>query len=209
MATIEFDSAKNPLVNNIFMLRVDALYDLACTKVSGITQELEYENIMEGGVNDYVQLRQKPSTKVKVLEIERYIGEKYLDPLTVGRRPVLPLILYVSRYMGDFTTPKMVFTFTGCTVMEKSYGELDAESSGLFKEKTKIAYETVIRLPNIIEEISSSWSFDETGKNFKGVGKRHAQYDKNEVRKIVLEQNARKWPEQRSARTIKSKGYIV
>jgi hypothetical protein len=67
----------------------------------------------------------------------------------------------------------------------------------------------VIRLPNIIEEISSSWSFDETGKNFKGVGKRHAQYDKNEVRKIVLEQNARKWPEQRSARTIKSKGYIV
>jgi hypothetical protein len=175
---------------------------LACTRVSGITQELEYENIMEGGVNDYVQIRQKPSTKVKVLEIERYIGEKYLDPLTVGRRPVLPIILYVSRYMNDFATPKMVFTFTGCTVMEKSYGELDAEKSGLFTEKTKIAYESVVLVPNIIEDIAASWKFDETGKKFQGVGKRYAQYDKNEVRKIEMQQNTRKWPEQRSARTI-------
>jgi hypothetical protein len=202
MATIEFESVKNPLVNNIFMLRVDALYDLACTKVSGISQELEYENIMEGGVNDYVQIRQKPSTKVKVLEIERYIGEKYLDPLIVGRRPVLPLILYVSRYINDFSSSKMVFTFTGCTVMEKSYGELDAEKSGLFTEKTKIAYESVVLVPDIVEKISPSWSFDTSGKNFEGIGQRHAQYDKSEVRKKKMEEATRLWPNKRSARTI-------
>ena len=40
--------------NYIFLLRVDALYDLPCTRVSGIVQEKEYENIMEGGVNGYV-----------------------------------------------------------------------------------------------------------------------------------------------------------
>jgi hypothetical protein len=202
MATIEFESVNNPLVNNIFMLRVDALYDLACTRVSGITQGLEYENIMEGGVNDYVQIRQKPSTKVKVLEIERYVGEKYLDPLTVGRRPVLPIILYVSRYLNDFTFPKMIFTFTGCTVMEKSYGELDAEKSGLFTVKTKIAYESVVLIPDIIEKISSSWSFDKAGENFEGIGQRHAQYDKSEFRKKKMEEKARLWPGQRSARII-------
>ena len=31
-------------------------------------------------------------------------------------------------------TPFRVYTFTGCTVMEKKYGELNAEKSGLLEE---------------------------------------------------------------------------
>jgi hypothetical protein len=143
MSTIKSELAKNPLVNNIFLLRVDAIYDLACTKVSGISQEKEYENIQEGGVNDYVHLREKPTSRPKILEIERYIGEKYLDPLPVGKKPLLPLVLYVSYSINDFDNAKMTFTFTGCTVLEKKYGDLDAERSGLMTEKTRIAYQNV------------------------------------------------------------------
>jgi hypothetical protein len=202
MSTIKSELAKNPIVNNIFLLRVDAIYDLACTKVSGISQEKEYENIQEGGVNDYVRLREKPVSRPKVLEIERYIGEKYLDPLPVGKKLSLPLVLYVSRYINDFDNAKLTFKFVGCTVLEKKYGDLDAERSGLMTEKTRIAYQYVSVDTADNEEIEASWKFDSTGKDYKGSGKRHAQYDKNELRKIEMQELSRKWPEQRSARKI-------
>jgi hypothetical protein len=202
MSTIKSELAKNPIINNIFLLRVDAIYDLACTKVSGISQEKEYENIQEGGVNDYVRLREKPVSRPKVLEIERYIGEKYLDPLPVGKKLSLPLVLYVSRYINDFDNAKLTFKFAGCTVLEKKYGDLDAERSGLMTEKTRIAYQYVSVDTADNEEIEASWKFDSTGKDYKGSGKRHAQYDKNELRKIEMQELSRKWPEQRSARKI-------
>jgi hypothetical protein len=202
MAAVEIDSVTKPLVNNIFMLRVDAIFDLACTRISGIESEKEYENIMEGGVNDYVQLREKPSTKVKVLEIERYIGERYIDPLPVGRKPILPLILYVSRYLNDFSNSKMVFTFTGCTVLSKKFGELDAERSGLMTEKTSIAYQSVVVVPDFIDNVKASWGFDVSGKDYKGIGKRNAQFDQSEFRKKDMLELGRKWPTTRSARKI-------
>lgn len=202
MSGIITEQVNRPLINNIFLLRVDAIYDLACTKVSGIVQEKEYENIMEGGVNDYVQLREKPSSKPKVLEVERYIGEKYLDPLPVGKRCVLPLVLYVSRYLGKFDDAPMIFCFLGCTVMSKKYGELNAERSGLMTETIQIAYQQVkvAKNENESEDIKPSWKFDAAGKKYEGIGQRHASYDKNEVRKKEMEQTSRRWPEKRSAR---------
>jgi hypothetical protein len=134
---------KNPMPNYIFLLRVDALYDLPCTKVSGITQEKEYENIMEGGVNDYVQLREKPVSKPNTLQIERYIGENYFDPLPVGYQCTMPLVLYVGRYVRDFNRAVITFTFSGATVISKKYGELDAEKGGLMSVTTEIAYQQV------------------------------------------------------------------
>ena len=201
MGRIQFDSVTNPLINNIFLLRVDAIYDLACTKVSGIVQEKEYEHIMEGGVNDYVQLREKPVSKPQILQIERYIGEKYLDPLPVGRRCLIPLVLYVSRYLNDFDNATMTFTFSGGTVISKKYGELDAEKSGLMTETTQIAYQKVSVTSIINEELEPSWSFDNTGRRYQGLGERHASYDKNELRKKDMVRLSRKGPEQRSART--------
>ena len=200
MGKIQTDSVKNPLINNIFLLRVDAIYDLACTKVSGITQEREYENIVEGGVNDYVHLREKPVSKPQILQIERYIGEKYFDPLPVGHRCTIPLVLYVSRYLNDFDNATMTFTFSGGVVTSKKYGELDAQSSGLLTETTQIAYQKVSVSAIGNEEIVPSWSFDATGKKYQGLGKRHAIYDKNELRKKDMIRLSRKWPEQRSAK---------
>lgn len=201
MNTIKKDIAKNPLLNNIFLLRVDAVYDLACTKVSGIVQEQEYENIVEGGVNDYVQLRKKPSSKPNIFQVERYIGEKYLDPLPVGKQCGIPLVLYVARHLDAFINSPMVFTFSGCTVLSKKYGDLNAEQSGLMTETIQIAYQQVLVEKEANEVIIPLWKFDESGKKYQGIGLRRAAYDKNEVRKKDMEKMSRKWPEQRSART--------
>lgn len=201
MSAIRKDSVKNPLPNNIFLLRVDAIYDLACTKVSGIGQEKEYENIMEGGVNDYVQLREKPSSKPNVLQVERYIGESYLDPLPVGKRCEIPLVLYVDRYLDSFVAPPMIFTFSGCTVLSKKYGELNAEHSGLMTETIQIAYQQVAVEKREVETVQPSWKFDWSGLRYQGTGKRHAAYNKYELRKKVMEKMSRKWPDKRSART--------
>lgn len=201
MTKIKKDSVKNPLINNIFLLRVDAVYDLACTKVSGIVQEKEYENIVEGGVNDYVQLREKPSSKPNILQVERYIGEKYLDPLPVGKRCEIPLVLYVARHLKTFTDAPMKFTFSGCTVLSKKYGDLDAEHSGLMTETIQIAYQKVAVEKKANEIIKPLWKFDKSGKKYGGTGLRSAQYDKNEIRKKEMEEMSRKWPEKRSART--------
>lgn len=201
MTKIKKDSVKNPLISNIFLLRVDAVYDLACTKVSGIVQEKEYENIVEGGVNDYVQLREKPSSKPNILQVERYIGEKYLDPLPVGKRCEIPLVLYVARHLKAFTDAPMKFTFSGCTVLSKKYGDLDAEHSGLLTETIQIAYQKVAVEKKANETIKPLWKFDKSGKKYGGSGLRRAQYDKNEIRKKEMEGMSRKWPEKRSART--------
>ena len=201
MNTIRTEQVTRPLLNNIFLLRVDAIYDLACTKVTGIVQEKEYENILEGGVNDYVQLRQKPSSKPNTLEIERYIGELYFDPLPVGKRCEIPLVLYVFRHVGLAKVPSMVFTFSGCTVISKKYGELNAERSGLMTETIQVAYQQagIEKLP--AEVVMPAWGFDQSGKAYQGVGLRQAVYDRNEVRKKNMEEMSRKWPEKRSART--------
>ena len=201
MNEIRKDSVKNPLPGNIFLLRVDAIYDLACTKVSGIAQEKEYENIIEGGVNDYVQLREKPSSKPNILQVERYIGEKYLDPLPVGKQCAMPLVLYVDRYLDSFKDSPMIFTFSGCTVLNKKYGELNAEHSGLMTETIQIAYQQVTVEKKEVEVVTPLWKFDQSGKKYQGTGERHAAYNKDEIRKRDMEKMSRKWPEKRSART--------
>lgn len=201
MSAIRTDFVKNPLPNHIFLLRVDAIFDLACTKVSGITQEKEYENIMEGGVNDYVQLREKPSSRPNILQVERYIGELYLDPLPVGRQCVMPLILYVDRHLDLFVASPMIFVFSGCTVMSKKYGELNAERSGLMTETIQIAYQQVSVVKNPAEVVEPLWKFDQSGRKYQGTGTRRAAYNRNEIRKKDMEEMSRKWPEKRSART--------
>lgn len=143
--------SENPLVNNNFLLRVNAIYDLPCRKISGIRDEVEYEPIQSGGVNDFVYLREKPMSKPKTFKVERYVGVDFYDPLIVGTEFDLPIVLYVSRYINDFNAAKQTFTFWGCTVMEKEYGELDAERSGLMTETTTIAYQQMQLVTNIME----------------------------------------------------------
>lgn len=141
-----WNQGKNPLVNFNFMLRVELLFDLPCKSVRAFTRELEYELIQEGGLNDYVHMRRKPISKPFVLEVERYVGVDYIDPLPLGADLVLPVLLFVSRNHDQFI-PGVVartYVFTGCTVMKKTYGDLIADKSGLLVETTTIGYREML-----------------------------------------------------------------
>ena len=141
-----YNQGNAPLVNNHFMLRVELLFDLPCKSVRTFTREMEYELIQEGGLNDYVHRRRKPNTNRFYLEIERYVALDYIDAVPLGRELLLPVLLFVSRYQGQFI-PGVVartFVFTGCTVTRKDYGELDAKESGLMVETTRIDYNEML-----------------------------------------------------------------
>lgn len=136
----------HPLVNFNFMLRVEALYDLPCKSIRAFSKELEYDFIQEGGLNDYVHMRRKPITKPFTLEVERYVGVDYFDPMPLGADLLLPVVLLVSRYRGQFI-PFVVartYVFTGCTVMKKTYGDLVGDQSGLLVETTTLAYRELL-----------------------------------------------------------------
>jgi hypothetical protein len=139
----------NPLVNYNFILRVEGLFDLPCKSVKTFTRENEYELIQEGGRNDYVHMRRKPISKPFTLEVERYVGVDYLDPLPNGAEPILPIILIVSRHpdkFSDVSAWARNYAFTGCVVMKKTYGELNAERSGLLVDTTTIGYREMVCL---------------------------------------------------------------
>ena len=143
---IIWNQGKNPLVNFNFMLRVELMFDLPCKSVRAFTRELEYDYIQEGGLNDYVHMRRKPITRPFTLEIERYVGVDYLDPLPLGADLVLPVLLFVSRNHDQFI-PGVVartYVFTGCTVMKKTYGDLVADQSGLLVETTTLGYREML-----------------------------------------------------------------
>lgn len=132
----------NVLVNTNFMLRVEGLYDVPCRKVSSFQRENEFEYIQEGGLNDYVHMKRKNISKPFVLTIERYTGNDWFDILPLGYESILPMVLIVSKYPGLFTPTKVarMYTFTGCTIISKTWGELNAEDSGLLVETLEIAY---------------------------------------------------------------------
>ncbi|MEG0779420.1 MAG: hypothetical protein RR426_02355 [Oscillospiraceae bacterium] len=144
--TLVSNQGKHPLVNFNFMLRVEALFDLPCKSVHAFSRELEYDLIQEGGLNDYVHMRRKPISKPFTLEIERYVGIDYFDCMPLGAELVLPVLLFVSRYGGQFI-PMVVartYVFTGCTVMKKNFGDLTGDQSGLLVETTTLAYREML-----------------------------------------------------------------
>jgi hypothetical protein len=138
-----------PLVHFNFLLRVELIYDLPCKSVKAFTREMEYELIQEGGLNDYVHMRRKPASRPFTLEVERYAGTDYIDPLPLGADLALPVFLFVSRSPDKFLTTARTYTFTGCTVTKKVYGELNAEQSGLLTDVITIAYREMICIDTI------------------------------------------------------------
>ncbi len=137
-----------------FLLRVEGVYDLPCRSIKGFHKEEEYETIQEGGVNDYVHSLRKPISKPFTLEIERYVGVDYIDPLPLGAEPILPIILFVSTKpigLGGLKDAIRTYTFTGCKVQSKDFGELNAENSSLVVERTTIIYREMlyVTLPDV------------------------------------------------------------
>ena len=143
---IGYNPGRDPLVNFNFMLRVELAIDVPCKSVRAFQRELEFDQIQEGGLNDYVHLRRKPITKPFTLEIERYVGTDYFDPLPLGAELVLPVLLFVSRSPAQFIpgVTARTYVFHGCTVMKKNYGDLVADQPGILVETTTIAYREML-----------------------------------------------------------------
>jgi hypothetical protein len=133
----------NPLVNFNFMLRVEGVFDLPCKSIKAFTREMEYEHIQEGGLNDYVHMRRKPISRPFYFEVERYAGVDYVDPLPLGADLVLPVLLFVAR-RPVFKTVARTYAFTGCTVTKKTYGDLEADRSGILTDTVTIAYREMV-----------------------------------------------------------------
>ena len=139
----------NPAPNFNFMLRVEGVFDLPCKSVHVFQKENEFEYIHEGGLNDYVHMKRKPISKPFTFQVERYVGVDGLlvDYLANGTELVLPLILLVNRHeWSGYAFPVRTYVFTGCTVIGKEYGELNAERSGLLTETTTIAYREMVNV---------------------------------------------------------------
>ena len=193
------NTGRNPVINFAFMLRVEGAFDLPCKAVKGIRRENEFDYIQEGGLNDYVHLKRKAISKPFTFQVERYVGVNWIDPMPLGTELVLPLILFVNNQTFPALKPVRNYVFTGCTVIAKDYGELNAEVSGLLVETVTIAYREMICLDIPNDTLSGdTWKFD--GKKREGEGKRHynsnlynKEWETNYNSKNKMESRAKKW----------------
>lgn len=152
-----FDPLHNPVTAFNFVLEVEAIYYVPLKSVKAFTKENEYEYIHEGGVNDYVYLKRKPISKPFTFQVTRYVGtDSFTDPLANGTEFILPLVLYIYKHKNKQgyapsapSAPSRIYVFTGCTVISKEYGELDAERSALLTETTTIAYRELVVVPGV------------------------------------------------------------
>ena len=190
-----------PLVNYNFTLQVEGIYNLPCKSVHVFHRENEYETLQEGGLNDYVHMLRKPISKPMTFQVERYVGIDMLDPLALGTDLILPVLLQVSRYVGNgevldlADSMQRVYTFTGCTVIAKDFGELSAERSGLLVETTTIAYREMICVDNpSTKSKRKAWSMKKDHANMERDAEiknnKRANYGINELTKQELEERA-------------------
>ena len=183
-----------PSVNFNFMLRIEAAFDVPCKSIKVIRKENEYDYIQEGGLNDYVHMIRKPITKPFTLQIERYVGESFYDPLSLGTKLLLPVFLNVGRYLNPaFFLPDRQYVFTGCEVMSKEYGELNAERSGLLTETTTIAFSRMFTIDSPFDGEKETWAFDEYAKDGNGEGHRNKSMDDFELSKDDMAARTQRW----------------
>ena len=192
LGNTDFDAILNPITAFNFVLEVEALYFLPLRSVKGFTKENEYEYIREGGVNDYVHLKRKPISKPFTFQVEKYVGtERFLDPLALGTELLLPLILYVYRHKSRQglseeapAYPARIYIFTGCTVITKEYGELNAEQSSILTETTTIAYRELIVVPNPFQDSSEKgeWTFKDSKQTDGTYKNKYAAFPPNDNR---------------------------
>ena len=155
----------DPVSNYNFALTVEAIYDIPLKSVRPIVKNNNYERIREGGINDYVHLKRMPITEPFTIQVERYAGNSILDPLANGAELTLPVILKVAKSTGAYhdNNTARIYVFTGCTVMGKEYGELNAERSGLCTEIITIAYREMVIIPNVTNLGGDADDFLRTG----------------------------------------------
>ncbi len=196
----------NPAVSYNFGLQVEAMFFVPLRSVRVFTKENEFDYYQEGGLNDYVHMLRKPISKPFTFQVEKYVGTDsgmfdvnsgFLDPLSLGTDLVLPVILFVNRAQTanagenfSFTNCARAYIFTGCTVISKEYGELNAEQSKLLTETTTIAYRELFPINqfNPGSERGSTWEISKS--DYKGTNAHTENHSKNDS-KSTMESTAK------------------
>ncbi len=148
-----------------FILRVEGAFDVALKSIRPFTKENEYEQIEEGGMNDYVHMKRKHVTKPHTLQIERYLTEDFYDPIPNGTAFVLPLLLFVGGNNAESFSwsPRRAYVFFGAQVLNKEIGGFDAEKSGLLTETVTIAYHQLYMMDIPGASDPETWSYKNNG----------------------------------------------
>ncbi len=185
---------KPPIVSFNFVLRVEALWDIACKSIKIERKENEFDLIQEGGLNDFPHRIRKPITRMFTLRIEQYVGAGFLDPLSLGTKLTLPLLLSVGRYTNPAVfLPDRQYIFTGCEVTAKEPGELQSERSGLLTESTTIAYESMFTIDTPAEGIKKTWQFDKFNKAGTGESSRDMRFADYELTQEEMAARTQRW----------------
>ncbi len=148
-----------------FVLRVEGAFDVALKAIRPFTKENEFEQIEEGGMNDYVHLKRKHVTKPHTIQIERYLTEDFYDPIPNGTAFVLPLLLFVGDNSAEEFgwSPRRTYVFFGAQVLNKEIGGFDAEKSGLLTETVTIAYHQLYMMDTPGTSSATPWNFEDNG----------------------------------------------
>ncbi|MBQ8946028.1 MAG: hypothetical protein IJ058_04355 [Lachnospiraceae bacterium] len=146
-----------------FQLKVNGVFDIPLKSVRPINRKYEYENIQEGGLNDYVHIKRKPISQPYELIVERYMMTEIDDKLAVGSKMTLPLILYVGRANGrelSISQASRWYVFTGAQVLNVEFGGLDSERSGLLTETVTIGYNMMFAISSSSDSNADEQPFD-------------------------------------------------
>ena len=143
-----YEDRVDPVAGMNFVMRLNACIDIPLKKVGSISEDFEYETIRQGGINDYVSIRQKQISQVRSFDVEFYVSKGYSHNLALGTSFKIPILIIVSDAPGFFDVQyvRRMYAFSGCTVIGRTYGDLDAESGSLIVESAKIAYERMVPL---------------------------------------------------------------
>ncbi len=192
--SIVANEGKDVLVSYNYMLRVEGLYDLPCKLVHSFKKANAFEYVQEGGLNDYVHMLRKPIGEHFSFTVERYVGTDPYPVLPLGAELVLPVILMISPHPNRFDVSKRTFVFTGCTVMNKTYGELNAEKSGILTETIEIGYREMVEVTIPMStggDTAKRWAFGKDAEEFEGNKKMSAVH--NPMNKDKERAVARHW----------------
>lgn len=113
---------------------------LGFSKVSNISATMEFEPVMEGGVNDRVHYLQKPRQTLDKLVLEYGIasGELMRTTLTAGSELSMGIVIMVMPEEGF--VPTATYEANWGIVTKWEIDTLDALSSGLLIKRVEISH---------------------------------------------------------------------
>lgn len=128
------------LLNNQFLVSIDKdIYSFS--RITNLSDSVEYEAYQEGGYNDYPRLLKKPKTKMETVILEKgmYVtpGHAMLEKkLTAGMQVESVVIMVVNRGLV-----LKYYYFEHGVITRWETGELDAMGNSVLIRKVEITHD--------------------------------------------------------------------